>query len=101
MALFRTVLRDSELAGLVLSCITRFDQLSTAQGEIEMVYKQHVRPESKKLFADVKTNVLPVMQDLYRHHDIGEWHHEGRRKLLYYTVNVSALKPYDALTRKD
>jgi hypothetical protein len=71
-------------------------KLCITEGEIETIYMQHVRPESKKLFADAKTSVLPVMEDLYRHHEISEWRHEGRKKLLYYTVNISALKPYDA-----
>ncbi|QWU13615.1 hypothetical protein SAMN04487895_103292 [Paenibacillus sophorae] len=65
-----------------------------ALGSVKEIYMQNVKPGSRMLFAMAKNGVLPVMGDLYRHHDLSERYIGRKRNVLHYTVNGSALQPY-------
>lgn len=66
------------------------------EGVIESFFLEQLRPESKILFEETKTGILPVIQDLYRHKDMSSHYHEGKRQLIHYPVNLELLTPYDA-----
>jgi hypothetical protein len=66
------------------------------EGVIESLFLEQLRPESKILFEETKTGILPVIQDLYRHKDMSSHYHGGKRQLIHYPVNLKLLKPYDA-----
>ncbi len=65
------------------------------KGRIETVYLRQLKPGSVKLFNDNQAGILPVMKDLYRHHDIGDRYAGRKRELVHYTVKVNALEPYE------
>ncbi|KAI7255709.1 hypothetical protein KC345_g11090, partial [Hortaea werneckii] len=66
----------------------------------ELVLKQ-LKPASRALFLATSTDVLPVMQDLYRHHDTGGWENAVKRTVVYFTVNAAELVPYEGEEMKE
>lgn len=88
---------DEETRRLILEQIApHFAQVQrvTQAHEAETIRLQHLRPESKDLFHRTKTAVLPILEDIYRQPGAQEEQREGRRTLLYYTVESGKLEPY-------
>ena len=65
------------------------------KGRMESLYLQHMKPESVKLFNENQAGILPVMKDLHRHRDNGDRFSGHKRNLVYYTVKVNVLEPYE------
>ncbi|MCE3200155.1 hypothetical protein [Paenibacillus sonchi] len=65
------------------------------EGNIETIYLQELKPESRQLFVDTHTGILPVLEDLYRHHDIRDSFSGVKRKIVNYVVDPAALEPYE------
>ncbi|OKP88452.1 hypothetical protein [Paenibacillus sp. P32E] len=66
------------------------------EGSVETIYLQELKPESRQLFGDTQTGILPVLEDLYRHHDMSDRISGGKRTIINYMVNPDALEPYEA-----
>lgn len=61
----------------------------------EMVLRK-LKPASRDLFLATTTCVMPLMKDLYRHHDTSGWRNGVKRAVVNYPVNIKALVPYEA-----
>ncbi|WP_054939926.1 hypothetical protein [Paenibacillus ihuae] len=64
------------------------------KGRIETVYLRQLKPGSVKLFDENKAGILPVMKDLYRHHEVGDRYAGRKRSLVHYNVKTAVLEPY-------
>lgn len=91
--------RDEEVREQVLEEVTpHFEHVRqyTTEAEGESVHIAQLKPASRQLFKDTCTSALPVMEDLYRHHDTSVWLRGAVRTVVYYPVNLEALAPYEA-----
>ncbi|OKP98281.1 hypothetical protein [Paenibacillus sp. P46E] len=65
------------------------------EGSVEMIYLQELKTESRQRFGETQTGILPVLEDLYRHHDISDRFNGVKRTIINYMVNKDALEPYE------
>ncbi|KHL93298.1 hypothetical protein QW71_24610 [Paenibacillus sp. IHB B 3415] len=88
-------MRNEEAAKRVLEEVSpHFNKVLqyTAADRGSGIVLQKLKPASKALFGAAGTAALPLMEDLYRHHDIGVWD-AGKRSIVNYSVNRAELEP--------
>ncbi|WP_046215600.1 hypothetical protein [Paenibacillus wulumuqiensis] len=63
--------------------------------QVESFSMYRLWPQSREWFEQTSTAALPIVRDLYRHHDSEEWYRDGRHGMLYYLVDTEQIEPYD------